>query len=72
MKSQQNSDSFCQNNFASTISPKNNNRNFLEFSSDFQKVVEDVEGESLGLRSKKYSLVNVLISPKVQPDSSKV
>ena len=60
MKSQQNSDNY--NNFANTISPKNNARK--EFSSDFQKVVEDVEGESLGLRSKKCSIVEVLKSPK--------
>jgi hypothetical protein len=64
MKSQQNSDSFCQNNFASTLSPKNNARNIKEFSSDFQKVVEDVEGESIGLRSKKCSVVEILTPPK--------
>lgn len=64
MKSQQNSDLFCQSNFANTISPKSNARNIKDFSSDFQKVVEDVEGEAQGLRSKKCSVVDVLTSPK--------
>ena len=65
MKSQQNSDNFCQNNFASTLSPKNNARNIKEFSSDFQKVVEDVEGESFGLRDKKFSIADGFTSPKI-------
>jgi hypothetical protein len=64
MKSQQNSDSFCQSNFTNTISPKNVARNIKDFSSDFQKVVEDVEGESVGLRSKKCSVAEVFTSPK--------
>lgn len=68
MKSHQNSDS--QNNFAYTISPKNNNKNFKEFNSDFAKVVEDVEGEAVGLRSNKWSVADILTSPKVQSAQS--
>lgn len=65
MKSQQNSDGGSQNNFAHTISPKNHFKNIREFNSDFQKVVEDVEGEAVGLRTKKCSAVDILASPKI-------
>jgi len=70
MKSQQNSDSFCHNNFTNIISPKSIARNIKDFSSNFQKVVEDVEGESVGLRSKKLSVAEIYTSPKTQNESS--